>query len=110
MRTIIFLRKGLDDLPVGAENFFSTNPQENITPVAKWRLSMMCSNFGSNIAVTFNSGSVQDHITFIELEVQASKVMETLCEGRETVAIYSKQSTSLVSCILGVLKSSHPLI
>lgn len=66
--------------------------------------------YGNNIAVTFNSGSIQEHTTYQELDLQASKIaefLETLCEGQETIAIYSKQSTGLVSCILGVLKSGN---
>ena len=67
-------------------------------------------SFGSYVAVTYNSGSMREHITYNELVVQASKVediLETLCERQETIAIYSKQSISLVSCILAVLKSRN---
>lgn len=67
-------------------------------------------SFGSYVAVTYNSESMREHITYNELVVQASKVediLETLCKRQETIAIYSKQSISLVSCILGVLKSRN---
>ena len=64
-------------------------------------------SFLGNIAVTFNSGTSKQHVTYEELDVQASKVAEflrSLCEKREIIAVYSQQSVGLVACILGVLR------
>lgn len=63
--------------------------------------------FANNVAVTFNSGMATGHITYRELDAQASQVtdyLSTLCEGQEVIAIYSKQSIGLVACLLGVVK------
>lgn len=63
--------------------------------------------YANNIAVTFNSGMATEHITYRELDAQASQVADclgTLSEGQEIIAIYSKQSIGLVACLLGVLK------
>ena len=64
-------------------------------------------SFPGNIAVTFNSGTSKQHVTYQELDVQAFKVVEflrSLCEKREIIAVYSQQSVGLVACILGVLR------
>ena len=64
-------------------------------------------SFPYNIAVTFNSGASKQHVTYQELDVQASKVAEflcSLCEKPEIIAVYSKQSVGLVACILGILR------
>ena len=64
-------------------------------------------SFPGNIAVTFNSGTSKQHVTYQELDVQASKVAEflcSLCEKPEIIAVYSKQSVGLVACILGILR------
>ena len=64
-------------------------------------------SFPGNIAVTFNSGTSRQHVTYQELDVQASKVAEflrSLCEKQEIIAVYSQQSVGLVTCILGVLR------
>jgi len=61
----------------------------------------------SNIAVTFNSGNTEEHVTYQELDLKASQVAEflnTLCEDHEVIAVYCKQSIGFVACILGVLK------
>lgn len=65
------------------------------------------SNF-NNIAITFNSGSTKEELTYREVNVKACKVAEflkTVCEKHETVALYSKQSIGCVVSILGVLKN-----
>ena len=63
--------------------------------------------YPNNFAATFNSGIANEHTTYRELDSRASKVAEflgILCEGKEVIAIYSKQSIGLVACILGVLR------
>lgn len=65
------------------------------------------SNF-NNIAITFNSGSTKEELTYREVNEKACKVAEflkTVCEKHETVALYSKQSIACVVSILGVLKN-----
>ena len=64
-------------------------------------------SFPGNIAITFNSGTSKQHVTYQELDVQVSKLEEflrSLCEKREIIAVYSQQTVSLVACILGVLR------
>ena len=64
--------------------------------------------YPNNVAATFNSGIVKKDTTYRELDARASNVAEyldILCERKEKIVIYSKQSIGLVACVLGVLKS-----
>lgn len=64
--------------------------------------------FAANIAITFNSGAIQHHLRYQELDRQASRVADfltSLFDERKVVAVYSRQSIELVVCLLGILKN-----
>ena len=65
-------------------------------------------SFAANIAITFNSGAIQHHLRYQELDRQASTLADSLASligKRKVVAVYSRQSIELVVCLLGILKN-----
>ena len=64
-------------------------------------------SFPMNIAITFNSGPIQQHSTYQEVDKQASRIADYLgsrFDKQNVIAVYAKQSTELVACLLGILK------
>ena len=65
-------------------------------------------SFAANIAITFNSGAIQHHLRYQELDRKASRLADSLASligKRKVVAVYSRQSIELVVCLLGILKN-----
>ena len=62
-----------------------------------------------NVAVTFAPRDEKsEHITYQEISTRSSEVaafLRTLCEGAQAIAVYSKQFTGLIVCLLGVLEA-----